>query len=211
MTNLKEKAERDQEANKEHINKSGGWFKFLEGDNTFRILVEPEVMYEDYKNGICYTDCGYTGSPKYLTQILDRADGKIKLMKIPYSIYTTIAEYQTDEDYAFEDFPIPYDIKVKAVGAGTKEVSYTALPKKVRELSDEDEQKFKELLADEKYKTPAEIIEKMKSNHVEKHKEDGTWDKRQEDKAQLAKDLKGTQEDVPTIEYPEEELGEQVL
>ena len=68
---------------------------------------------------MCYTDCGFQGSSKFLCHVIDRKDGKIKLAELPYTIGTTIAGYQSDEDYKFDGFPMPYDIKVNAVGAGT--------------------------------------------------------------------------------------------
>jgi len=179
---LKDKIAKDQEDNKEYADQTGGWYKFAEGDNQFRVLVEPEVLYEAFKIGICYTDCGYTGTPKYLTYLLDRKDGKIKLFKLPFTIFNTISDYETDEDYKFEGFPMPYDVKVGAVGAGTKEVQYTVLPKPFKELTEGELRMIHEFLGSEKNKTPAEIIKRMKEKQIEKHKEDGTWDRRQAEK-----------------------------
>lgn len=178
---LKEKMAKDREDNKEHIDQSGGWYKFSEGVNVFRILVEPEVLYEAYKLGICYTNCGYTGTPKYLTYLLDRKDNQIRLFKLPFKIFKTISEYQLDEDYAFDNFPMPYDIKVKAEGAGNKEVIYTTLPKKPKELTEDELGEIAGFLGRESNKTPAEIIEAMKAKQEKKEKEDGTWEKRQEE------------------------------
>ena len=70
-----------------------------------------------------------------------------------------------------------------------------------------------EFFADEKYKTPAEIIEIMKNKHIEKHKEDGTWDKQQESLAGLKKAREAGAEDSGGadsplgVPYPEEEIN----
>ena len=186
---LKDKIEKDKEDNKEHID-SGGWFKFAEGDNEFRILVEPEVLYEAYKVGICYTDCGYTGTPKYLTYLLDREDNKIKLFKLPFTVFNTISELEEDDDYKFSGFPMPYDIKVKACGAGEKTVVYTVLPKKEKALTEAEKGLIADFLGSDNNKTPAEIVVRMKEKQLEGHKADGTWQKRQDEIASQKKEAK---------------------
>lgn len=180
---LQENLHKQLEANKEHNanqGSGGDWFKFQEGDNTFRVLSEPVMIFEKFKVGICYTDCGYQGSAKLLTRIVDRADGKIKLAKIPYSKGEELLGLENDADYGFTGFPMPYDITIKAEGAGTKEVKYSApLPRPAKPLSTE--------IVDElpKLKSIEEIVEKMKVKQKEKHMQDGTWQKNQEAKAKL--------------------------
>ena len=188
--------------NSEYAKKSGDWFKFKEGDNTIRILTEPEILYEDFKLGICYTDCGFQGSVKGLVYILDRADGCIKLMKLSYNLLQQLESYESDSDYGFSGFPMPYDITVKAEKAGTKEVKYTYLPRPVKEV----EQKIINDLAQEK--PCAEVIDIMKEKNIEKHKADGTWDRIRSEQEAIGKEIndavqKAPADDVPTIEYPE--------
>mgnify|MGYP003144243271 CR=1 FL=1 len=175
MTNLADKIKQDEETNKDIAAPRGGndWFKFQEGANQFRVLTEPQVLYEKFKVGICYTDCGYTGTPKYLTWILDRADGKVKLMKMPYMIFKQLAEYQQDEDYKFDTFPIPFDIKVTALKAGTKEVEYTCMAKPFKELTDEENVIITTHMIKKETLQPDEIIEKMKQKQIEKHQVEG--------------------------------------
>lgn len=199
-----EKLKNEFEANKEFNQSSGSeWFKFTEGDNTFRVLAEPIMFFEKFKVGICYTDCGYQGSPRTLTWIVDRKDGKVKLAKLPYTISEQIGGLENDLDYGFTGFPMPYDITIKAVGAGTKEVSYSApLPRPVKPVSD---QILAELATK---KSISEILETMKKNQKEKHMKDGTWQKEQDRKAQLKKELgdarKADPVDESTIPYPDE-------
>jgi hypothetical protein len=65
---------------------------------------------------------------KWLCYVLDRQDGKVKPFFMPHTIYKQIEALQVNEDYAFEDVPMPYDLTVHAAGAGTKEVKYTLMP-----------------------------------------------------------------------------------
>ncbi len=69
-----------------------------------------------------------------------------------------IKELMQDPDYAFEEFPMPRQINIRAKGAGTKEVEYSlmASPKKtpipaevLKELAEKP--------------SPEELIEKMKA------------------------------------------------
>lgn len=181
MVNFADQLKQDAEANKDISSVQGSnWFKFEEGDNQFRILVQPIVLYERFKVGICYTDCGYTGTPKYLTWILDKKDNTVKLFKLPYGLSETLGAWQSDEDYKFDKFPMPYDMKVTAVGAGTKEVKYSAVPKPVKELTEEEKITVTSKLMDKNTLMPEAIIEKMKEKQIAKHKEEGKPDIKEE-------------------------------
>jgi len=201
--NLEQQEKEAQEAG--HASKGGDWFKFQEGDNVFRVLEEPVLIFEKFKVGICYTDCGYEGSPRLITYVLDRADGKIKLAKLPYKIGTTIASYEADEDYAFSGFPMDYDIKVNAKNAGTKEVEYTVTPRPKREPISSDT--AAELL---KLKRVTEIVQKMKDNKKAEHVADGSFQREQERKAKLKAGLEEAKAKAGVVtapEYPEEEIN----
>lgn len=195
----------------EHNSSGGGWFKFREGKNSIRVLTEPEPFFEDFKRGICYTGCGYSGSAKTLAYVLDNLDGKVKLMRIPYTISQLIASWQISEDWSFENFPMPYDIVIEAKGAGTKEVEYspTPRPKRTEVSNDVIEQVLKQ-------GTCAEVIAKLKEKNIEKHKADGSWQKEQERQAALKTDLEnartgkvgaGVSATPSEIEYPTEEIN----
>ncbi len=193
-------------ANKsEFANTSSGWFKAREGSNQMRILTEPELIFENYGKGICYHQCGFEGSPKYLARVLDRNDNKVKLYKIPFKVFETISGFEQDPELSFSGFPMPYDIKVNAKGAGTKEVKYTVIPSIKPTPVDEDTLRFLNT-----QKSVTEVIEMLQNKNIEKHKADGTWDKEQERLAQLKKDLesgRGTLSAEDTIEYPEEDIN----
>ena len=104
----------EEEAKKEGISSqsSGAWFKILEGENVLRILTSPEMFFEKFKVGICYTDCGYQGTARFMAFVWDRKDGKVKLAKLPYTVGIAIAEYEKDEELAFTVYPMPYNIKI---------------------------------------------------------------------------------------------------
>ncbi len=197
MTTLSEQAKQD--AKSENAQVRGGWFKFKEGKNRLRVLVNPEVIYEDFKLGMCYTDCRFKGSIKYLAYVWDYADGSVKLMKIPFSIFNWIAAQETDEDWNFQGFPMPYDITITAENAGTKEVKYSTTPSPKREPMSE------EVLADVKRrKLVAEIIAGLKEKNEEKHRSDGTWDTLHasaEEQEQVAPPEK------EGVKYPEEDIN----
>lgn len=165
MTDLKAKL--DAVNKSEHSQSSGGWFKPKEGSNAIRVLSVPEELFEDYHNGICYTGCGFKGSPKFLAYVLDRADGEVKLYKLPYGMFESITVFKDDEDTKFDDFPMPYDLKIHAIGAGTKEVKYTLTPSpKVVEVPAEI------LEALSKKKSALEVIKAMQEKNKAEHAND---------------------------------------
>lgn len=173
----------------------GERFKFSEGANRIRILAEPEMIQEDYNYGICYKDCGFKGSTKYLSWVLDLKDNKVKMMRIPYSIMNDVVSLMSSKDqgYGFESFPMPYNITVNAVGAGTKEVKYSVIPD--RENTEVDPAIIDEV---SKKTAPAGLAELFKKWNEEEHRKDGTWDKLHG---------KAKEEELDTIEYPEDDIN----
>jgi hypothetical protein len=99
----------------------GGIFKFEEGSNKIRIISRPIIHVGQYKGD---------QTVKYVAYVLDYKDGQVKPAFLPKKIINDIGNYQINTDYAFDDFPMPYDITVMATGAGTKEVKYSVLPAK---------------------------------------------------------------------------------
>jgi hypothetical protein len=140
----------------------GIWMKLKEGENVIRVLAEPEPFYEKFGVGICYTDCNYQGTPKYLAYVWDKADNKVKLFRMNMTIAKMVAALMKDEDHGFESFPMPYNIKITAKGAGTKEVEYQVIPGAVKPI---DDSVMEELATQNN--TTAEIIENMKKKQKE--------------------------------------------
>lgn len=104
-----------QKAEKEYGLGKGEYFKVQEGANKIRVLSE-----------LIFNESEYKGNPTYrfVCWVLDRKDAVIKPYFMPVSIARALGSMQEDPEYAFKDFPMPYDITINAKGAGTKEVDY---------------------------------------------------------------------------------------
>lgn len=108
----------------------GGFFKFKDGDNRLRLMSVclPHTSTFDGRKNF-----------KWLCYVLDRRDGEVKAFFMPHRVYKAIEALQMDPEYAFEEVPMPYDVNIKAKGAGTKEVEYTLLPaRRATPLSEEE-------------------------------------------------------------------------
>ena len=117
------------------------WFKFREGMNKIRVLAEPAVLATHFANGkslgVCYgkdNGCPFhmldqdQPSVRWLTWILDYADGAIKLAGLPWKITREIGAYEASEEYSFGEYPMPFDVTVNAKNAGTMQVEYSIVP-----------------------------------------------------------------------------------
>jgi len=141
------------------------WFKITEGENRIRILSDGEMIFEHFKRGVCIgkeNGCeacadGEKPSMRVLFWILDYKDGKVKLAKLPYSIFKMIAGYQKNPEYAFDTVPMPYDFTITAKNAGTKEVEYGLIP--ARKETPVEKEVIEKL---SKEKMPNEIVKAMK-------------------------------------------------
>ena len=125
---------------------------------------------EKFKVGICFTGCGYQGSPKYLAWIYNYDTEQVELMKLPYSLSKQLSDFCLDEEYSFTEFPMPYDLKIKATNAGTKEVQYTMLPRMKKAFAVDG-------VEIDKLKSCAEIIESMKEKQKDKVNADRSMEK----------------------------------
>lgn len=108
-----------KQAEKQYNLGKGEYLKLQEGDNKMRLVSEclpHESVYQGKKTF------------KFLCQVLDRKDYKIKPFFMPVTVFKAIESLQLSEDYKFDEVPMPYDLNIRAVGAGTKEVKYTVMP-----------------------------------------------------------------------------------
>lgn len=105
-----------KDAEKAGYVQGGDRFKIKEGPNRIRIVTEP-IPHQG----------SYQGRPnfKWLVYAIDRADGQVKLFFMPHTICKVVRDLQKSDDYAFEDFPMPFDVTINATHAGTKEVEYS--------------------------------------------------------------------------------------
>ena len=113
-------AENRKTAEKEGLITSGDYLKLKEGDNRIRIMSEAIPHTDVYDDG--------RKRDKWLCYVLDRRDGAIKPFFMPKGIYSQIEALQESDDYAFDEVPMPYDIAIRAEGAGTKQVKYSVVP-----------------------------------------------------------------------------------
>lgn len=193
----------------------GGWFKFAEGNNRMRIVSDGAVMSEHYEkggehNGICYgKDKGCLGckfavklSFKKLYRIIDRKkirngeglemDAGMKLAKFGNKIMKQLDALAENEDYSFDEFPMPYDITINAISAGTAEVVYSVVPSpKLIPLTAE------ELDSLSKEYSTADIVKTMKEKQMKK---DGTM-------PASAPGQGDGQQASSHIEYPQEDIN----
>jgi hypothetical protein len=95
------------------------YLKLKEGDNRLRLMSECLPHANEYQGKRNF---------KWLCYVIDRRDGKVKPFFMAHTIYKQIVALQTNPDYEFFDVPMPYDLTIHAIGAGTKEVKYTLMP-----------------------------------------------------------------------------------
>ncbi|MFA5442055.1 MAG: hypothetical protein WC288_01955 [Candidatus Paceibacterota bacterium] len=161
----------DELQSKYGIKEKGDWLNLKEGSNKVRI-VSHFVDYgihsikgeRKYKSVICIgkeNNCPYCAKGikvkvQFLGWVIDRADGKIKLLKIGWTIKEKLRKLQHSEDYGFTNLP-DYDIDIIRTGEGL-DTNYDVLPaRKSTELTEEEKEKILEVVKD-----PQEIIDKMK-------------------------------------------------
>lgn len=193
MTKVNYDSDMKKDEEKYNLGQGGNseYFNVKEGsDNVIRIL-QPAISYASYfnnatkKSSVAY---GFDkGDPirdeegmypssfsiRYAQYVLDKSDGKVKLATLPYTVQNGIRMLQQNPDFAFDEVPMPYDIRItynkdespanKYKVAGVPRVEpiedevLVALEGKMSELSLED------------------FVSKMKENQMKKDKEAGTW------------------------------------
>jgi len=98
---------------------AGDYLKLREGDNRMRLMSKCLPHQSVYKGNKTF---------KWLCYVIDRRDGTVKPFFMPHRVYKQIEALQTNEEYAFVEVPMPYDITIAAKKAGTKDVEYTVMP-----------------------------------------------------------------------------------
>ena len=177
------------------------WLKLSEPSHTYklRVLTQPVTYAEVWGKGICYDGAEYCQkeywegqdgqkpSIRNLSWVYDYEDSKVKLFKMPYTIAKELLSLAKDDEYGFDKFPMPYDIKITTnEKAGTKEVEYKTIASRQNTPVPEG--------ADISEKTSCEeIVERMKEKKMQ---EDGQ-----------SKDLdQKLRDDYPTEEIAPEDI-----
>lgn len=167
--------------------KTSFFHKFTEGENRIRILSDGAVLAQHFfgkgiKPSICYgiaKGCPFhkgsdkSASIKYSCYVLDRIDNTVKLSDLPYSVIKKIGDLQLNSEWAFDSFPMPYDVTVTYKSAESPANMYSVVASPKRDSLNEST--LKEL--DELMKTanPATLIETKKENQLIEHKKQGIW------------------------------------
>ena len=203
MSNLKDQM---NEGAKEYGAEGGGQFQFSKsGKYSLRILCQPIAIATHFfgkgnpshvcvgkDKGCPYHTEGITKpSVKFITYVIDRQDeNKVKIAELPWAVISEVAEFQEEPEYAFEEYPIPYDIHVTC----NKEASSPADIYKTMAARNNEEVPA-EILADfeekMKAKTPEQYVEGRKNAEVAKLEAEKQWD--------------GEAQQTPADDYPEYE------
>lgn len=116
----------NEDAKKYGTTTQSGFFEFVKGVNRMRILVHPTVLAQHFFGKgvtpvVCVgidEGCRFHGeedkapSKKLVTYVIDRKDNQLKIAELPLSVSYALNDLQEDQDFAFEGFPMPYDVKI---------------------------------------------------------------------------------------------------
>lgn len=94
----------------------GDFFKFPEGDTKMRILTTPIMVRQVFEGGKFRIVDDPSVPYKAWAWAVIRETGEIKIVQIVPSIVKQLQHFLTDPDYAFEEYPMPYDITVNKQG-----------------------------------------------------------------------------------------------
>ncbi len=170
---------------KQDMKKYGGttqsdYFEFENpGVYKMRLLVQPKIIAYHFppqgRPDVCVgidEGCTHHGTDakkptiRLVTYIIDRNDGKVKRAELPLSVSYAINDLQEDADFAFEDFPMPYDVKITydPKNSDPKAKYRLVASPKQEPLTDEEETQLSEAL---KKQTPEQFVEMKKKFQVE--------------------------------------------
>jgi|GEM_PF-1875788 len=134
-----------------------GYFKPQPGANKLRIVSEIHDFGSHFskrfnKSFICPGDdtCIFCKDPaeekpklRYMTWVIDRTDGEIKLYEFGHSIFKQLVALAKDPDYAFEYTP-DYDITITRSGSGMDTEYSVVAARSNTPLTEEEKTKIEE-------------------------------------------------------------------
>ena len=159
------------------------YFKFEKaGTYKIRILNKPKVIATHFfgkgnPSVVCvgmdegcvhHKETDKKPSIKLATYVIDRDDeNKIKMAELPLSISYSVNDLQEDSDFAFSEFPMPYDVKVKYdPDNDDPKMIYRLQPSPKHEpVTDEEQVALDEAM---KKMTPESYVEAKKKRQKEK-------------------------------------------
>ena len=123
-------------------------FKPQNGDNRIRVVAGPlphNDSFTDKKTGESERRF------KWLVRIIDRADGQVKPYFMAHTVMKALRTLQEDEEYAFDEMPMPYDVVVKVENAGTRDAKYQVLARKATKITADEQNAIDALPTLEEY------------------------------------------------------------
>lgn len=165
------------------------YFEFeTPGVYKMRILVQPKVIAYHFpptgRPDTCIgveEGCIHHGADakkptiRLVTYIIDRIDNKVKRAELPLSISYAMNDLQEDSDFAFDGFPMPYDVKITYDPKNTDpkaKYRLVASPKQEPLTSEEADNLLKAM----NKQTPEQFVEmkkKFQNKEVSPRKEEG--------------------------------------
>lgn len=188
-----------QQASEEHGVGGGGDFFQFEKSGVYKLrLLTPAFPIATHFFGkgvaakVCYgadKGCPFHGdkaprnengdeakpSVKFMAYVIDRRDGKVKMGELPWSVISAVTTFQEDEDYAFEDFPMPYDIKVTVDKDASAANIYKTLAVPAR--TDVTAEEMDEFTQKNDKKRPDVYIEQRKAKQRDKDLQNAAFDR----------------------------------
>lgn len=177
--------EMNQEAVAHGAGSQGGdIFSFVTGNFKMRIMSKPVAIATHFfgkgvPSAVCVgmeKGCPHHNegqdkpSVKFMAYALIRKeDGdQFKLAELPWSVVSRIADFQEDEDYAFDGYPMPYDIKVKVdkENPDPKQIYKTEASPNRGVITEEEQNMLDEAI---KKITPEEFVAKRKEKQLAKN------------------------------------------
>lgn len=191
------------------------YFRFDEaGVYRIRILNAPKVTATHFfgkgkgMSAVCmgmdegcpyHTKDDQKASIKLATYVIDRADGKVKMGELPLSISYSLNDLQEDEDFAFTEFPMPYDVKITYdPDNNDPKAKYRLVASPKHEpLTDEEVEALEVAMESQ---TPEQYVEHKKSKQKEKTGEVRTNE---------VKTTEVSPRKSPGIDYPKNDVAEE--
>lgn len=173
-----------EDMKKQGVSTSTDYFEFDgAGIYKMRLLVQPKVIAYHFppegRPDVCVgvdEGCTHHGEKdkkatiRLVTYVIDRNDGKVKRAELPLSVSYAINDLQEDTDFAFDGFPMPYDVKITydPKNSDPKAKYRLVASPKQEELTVEEENALGEAM---KKQTPEQFVEMKKKFQSGKQEE----------------------------------------
>lgn len=140
-------------------------------------------------------------SVKFMAYVVDRSDGKVKLGELPWSVIGRVADFEEDEEFQFDGYPMPYDIKIKVdkENKDPKSIYKAEASPKMEPISAEEGVELSDKISKT---TPEQYVQKRKDKQLEKFKFDGTLDREIARREKIGKEMDALLPEIQVDDYP---------